>query len=217
MSARSPTSRHAARPLRRRRARSTRCRHGIRYASIAAIGIFVLAAAEALESGDAGRLTSVPAAQAMLRWSVPILLAGLGGLYCRARRRRQHRARGHDDPRHLVRRLGHARVGAVGRHPRSACSAARMGGLAARHRHGDASASTTSSPAWPSTSWRRGWRASSAPRCSTTRPSRPTSPASARSRSRCWRAAFGTRPTCSARSTTGTSSSSPTWPGSCAA
>ncbi len=54
----------------------------LRYAIFAAIGIFVLAAVESFESGDAGRLTSVPAAQAMLRWCVPILLAGLGGLYC---------------------------------------------------------------------------------------------------------------------------------------
>lgn len=53
----------------------------IRYAVYAAIGIFVLAAAEALESGGVGRLTSAPAASAMLRWSIPILLAGLGGLY----------------------------------------------------------------------------------------------------------------------------------------
>ena len=53
----------------------------IRYAAYAAIGIFILAAAEALESGGVGRLTSGPAASAMLRWSIPILLAGLGGLY----------------------------------------------------------------------------------------------------------------------------------------
>ncbi len=53
----------------------------IRYAVYAAIGIFILAAAEALESGGVGRLTSGPAASAMLRWSIPILLAGLGGLY----------------------------------------------------------------------------------------------------------------------------------------
>lgn len=53
----------------------------LRYIIFAAIGIFVLAAVESFESGGAGRLTSVPSAQAMLRWSVPILLAGLGGLY----------------------------------------------------------------------------------------------------------------------------------------
>ena len=41
----------------------------------------MLAAAEALESGGVSRLTSGPAASAMLRWSIPILLAGLGGLY----------------------------------------------------------------------------------------------------------------------------------------
>ena len=53
----------------------------IRYAVYAAIGILVLAACEALESGGVGRLTSGPASSAMLRWSIPILLAGLGGLY----------------------------------------------------------------------------------------------------------------------------------------
>ena len=52
-----------------------------RFASLAAIGIFVLAAVESLEAGGAGRLTSGPASSAMLRWSVPILLAGLGGLF----------------------------------------------------------------------------------------------------------------------------------------
>ena len=35
----------------------------------------------------------------------------------RARGRRQHRPRGHDDPRHLVRRLGRIPVGPVGRRP----------------------------------------------------------------------------------------------------
>ncbi len=52
-----------------------------RYMLYAAVGIFVLALVESFEAGGAGRLTSVPASQAMLRWSVPILLAGLGGLY----------------------------------------------------------------------------------------------------------------------------------------
>ena len=37
--------------------------------------------------------------------AVPIALAGLGGLWSRARGRRQHRPRGHDDPRHVGRRL----------------------------------------------------------------------------------------------------------------
>jgi simple sugar transport system permease protein len=53
----------------------------LRYMVYAAIAIFVLAAAEALESGGVGRLTSDSASSAMLRWSIPILLAGLGGLY----------------------------------------------------------------------------------------------------------------------------------------
>ena len=52
-----------------------------RYMIYAAVAIFVLTAAEAFESGGAGRLTSGPVSGAMLRWSVPILLAGLGGLY----------------------------------------------------------------------------------------------------------------------------------------
>ena len=53
----------------------------LRYMVYAAIGIFVLAAVESLESGGVGRLTSAAAASAMLRWSIPILLAGLGGLF----------------------------------------------------------------------------------------------------------------------------------------
>ncbi len=52
-----------------------------RYMMYAFVGIFVLTAAEAIESGDYGRLTSDTAAQFMLKWSVPILLTGLGGLY----------------------------------------------------------------------------------------------------------------------------------------
>lgn len=52
-----------------------------RYALYAAVGLFILAAVESFESGGLGRLTSVPASQAMLKWSVPILLAGLGGLF----------------------------------------------------------------------------------------------------------------------------------------
>jgi ABC-type uncharacterized transport system permease subunit len=52
-----------------------------RYMIFAGVGIFVLALIEGFESGDVSRLTSPTAAQAMLRWSVPILLAGLGGLY----------------------------------------------------------------------------------------------------------------------------------------
>lgn len=53
----------------------------VRFMIFAAMGIFVLSAAEAIESGDFGRLTSDTAAQFMLKWSVPILLTGLGGLY----------------------------------------------------------------------------------------------------------------------------------------
>jgi simple sugar transport system permease protein len=52
-----------------------------RYALLAAVGVFVLGLVESFEAGGAGRLTSVEASQAMLKWSVPILLAGLGGLY----------------------------------------------------------------------------------------------------------------------------------------
>ena len=53
-----------------------------RFPILAAIGILVLATAEALEDGNVSRLTSDGAAQFMLKWSVPILLTGLGGLYC---------------------------------------------------------------------------------------------------------------------------------------
>jgi ABC-type uncharacterized transport system permease subunit len=53
----------------------------VRYSIAAALGILVLTIVQALEPGGLGRLTSDKASGAMLRWSVPILLAGLGGLY----------------------------------------------------------------------------------------------------------------------------------------
>lgn len=52
-----------------------------RYALAAALGILLLSIVQALEPGGARRLTADTASGAMLRWSVPILLAGLGGLY----------------------------------------------------------------------------------------------------------------------------------------
>lgn len=52
-----------------------------RYMLYAALAIFMLAFVESFEPGGAGRLTSGPVSGAMLRWSIPILLAGLGGLY----------------------------------------------------------------------------------------------------------------------------------------
>ncbi len=52
-----------------------------RYMIYALIGILVLTVVESFESGDVSRLTADTASRAMLKWSVPILLAGLGGLY----------------------------------------------------------------------------------------------------------------------------------------
>ena len=52
-----------------------------RYSAAAALGILVLTFVQVLEPGGLQRLTSENASGAMLRWSVPILLAGLGGLY----------------------------------------------------------------------------------------------------------------------------------------
>lgn len=52
-----------------------------RYSLAAAIGILVLTFVQALEPGGLQALTSQNASGAMLRWSVPILLAGIGGLY----------------------------------------------------------------------------------------------------------------------------------------
>ncbi len=50
-----------------------------RWALYAAGGVFVLSVLQELDDTDG--LTSVSASQAMLRWAVPILLAGLGGLF----------------------------------------------------------------------------------------------------------------------------------------
>ncbi|MGI9623406.1 MAG: ABC transporter permease [Acidimicrobiales bacterium] len=52
-----------------------------RFSASAAIGILVLTIVQSLESGDSSRLTADTASGAMLRWSIPILLAGLGGLF----------------------------------------------------------------------------------------------------------------------------------------
>lgn len=53
----------------------------LRYTMAAAAGILVLTIVQSLEPGGLARLTSQTASGAMLRWGVPILLAGLGGLY----------------------------------------------------------------------------------------------------------------------------------------
>lgn len=52
-----------------------------RFMSYALCAIFVMTVAEDIEPGNLNRLTSSTAAELMLKWSVPILLAGLGGLY----------------------------------------------------------------------------------------------------------------------------------------
>jgi ABC-type uncharacterized transport system permease subunit len=53
----------------------------IRFPILTVLGILVLATAETLEAGSTARLASDGAAQFMLKWSVPILLTGLGGLF----------------------------------------------------------------------------------------------------------------------------------------
>jgi simple sugar transport system permease protein len=53
----------------------------VRYGIAAAVGMLVLTAVQSLEPGGLERLTSENASGAMLRWGMPILLAGLGGLY----------------------------------------------------------------------------------------------------------------------------------------
>ncbi|MEE9416474.1 MAG: ABC transporter permease [Acidimicrobiales bacterium] len=52
-----------------------------RFSTTAALGILVLSIVQSLEAGGASRLTADTASGSMLRWSIPILLAGLGGLY----------------------------------------------------------------------------------------------------------------------------------------
>ena len=51
----------------------------LRWALYAAVGVLLLTVVQGFEGTD--RLTSVTSAQSMLRWAIPILLAGLGGLY----------------------------------------------------------------------------------------------------------------------------------------
>ena len=50
-----------------------------RWALYATVGVFVLTLVQGFD--DTERLTTVSASQSMLRWGVPILLAGLGGLF----------------------------------------------------------------------------------------------------------------------------------------
>lgn len=61
--------------------RFTALRGWARYSLAAALGILVLSFVQAMEPGGLERLTSENASGAMLRWSMPILLAGLGGLF----------------------------------------------------------------------------------------------------------------------------------------
>ena len=72
----------------------------------------------------------------------------------RAGRRRQHRPRGHDDPRHLVRRLGRLAVGPVGGARCAGAIGGALGGAAPRPRHGHVRRRPHRRPASPSTSSR---------------------------------------------------------------
>lgn len=51
----------------------------LRWSLYAAVGVLLLTVVQGFEGTD--RLTSVTSSQSMLRWAIPILLAGLGGLY----------------------------------------------------------------------------------------------------------------------------------------
>jgi simple sugar transport system permease protein len=52
---------------------------GARWMLYATVGVFVLTVVQ--EFDDTSQLTATTTSQAMLRWSVPIMLAGLGGMY----------------------------------------------------------------------------------------------------------------------------------------
>ena len=53
----------------------------VRWPVFAAVGILVLTLVQELGQNETSRLTATSTSQAMLRWCVPILLAGLGGLF----------------------------------------------------------------------------------------------------------------------------------------
>jgi len=53
----------------------------VRWPFFAAFGILVLTLVQELGQNETSRLTATSTAQAMLRWCIPILLAGLGGLF----------------------------------------------------------------------------------------------------------------------------------------
>ena len=54
---------------------------GVRWAIYAAVGLFVLTAAQTFGNDETSRLTASGTAETMLRWSMVVLLAGLGGLF----------------------------------------------------------------------------------------------------------------------------------------
>lgn len=53
----------------------------VRWMALAAVGVLLLSAVQAIGDNDTGVLTDAGTAGAMLRFAVPILLAGLGGLF----------------------------------------------------------------------------------------------------------------------------------------
>ena len=52
-----------------------------RWPFFAVFGILILTLVQELGQNETSRLTATSTSQAMLRWCVPILLAGLGGLF----------------------------------------------------------------------------------------------------------------------------------------
>jgi len=63
------------------RTRWTSLPTGLKWMVYAALAVFVLSLVQALGKGSTDSLTSDTSAQAALRWCVPILLAGLGGVF----------------------------------------------------------------------------------------------------------------------------------------
>ncbi len=92
------------------------------------VAVFCLLAAVRVIT-DNPDLTSSGTFGTTLRLAVPIGLAALGGLYAERCGRGQHRPRGDDDPRHVVRRLGGLAVRAVGRASPSGSPAGCAAGL----------------------------------------------------------------------------------------
>ena len=140
----------------------------VRAAGLVAVGILLLVSLVSGRDGCERHHLGRDAARHGVA-AIPIAAGRAGRHLVRARRRGQHRPRGHDG----ARCAGAPVTSATSTASRPACrcdGARRAGGCRARPGHRRSSGSTTSSPVWRSTSSRSAWRHTWPRRCSPTCP-----------------------------------------------